>query len=68
MEAAESRGEAAIAKLDQSIEQFNQTLQMVEDASDAATDPGVKSTLDTIYRILEATIEKIVQTVLNTQK
>ena len=67
-EAAELRGEAAIEKLDQSIEQFNQTLQTVEEASNEATDPEVKSTLDRIYRILEATKEKIVQTVLNTQK
>ena len=67
-EAAELRGEAAIEKLDQSIEQFNQTLQTVEDASKEATDPAVKSILDRIYGVLQATQEQIVQAVLNTQK
>jgi methyl-accepting chemotaxis protein len=67
-EAAEARGDAAIEKLDQSIEQFDQTLQTVEDASNEATVPAVKSILDRIYGILEATKEQIVQTILNTQK
>ena len=67
-EAAEARGDLAIERLDQSIEQFNQTLQTVEDASQEATDPAVKSVLDRIYGILEATQEQLVQTILNTQE
>ena len=66
--AAEARGDLAIERLDQSIEQFNQTLQTVEDASKEADSPAVKSVLDRIYGILEATKEQIVQTILDTQK
>jgi len=66
-EAAEGRGDAAIEKLDQSIEQFNQTLQTVEDASKEADNPAVKSILDRVYGILEATKEQLVQTIINTQ-
>ena len=67
-EAAEMRGEAAMEKLDQSIEQFDQTMQTVEDASQEAESPAVKSVLDRIYGILEATKEQLVQTILNTQQ
>jgi methyl-accepting chemotaxis protein len=67
-DAAEARGDLAIEKLDQSIEQFNQTLETVEGASQEATDPAVKSTLDRIYGILEATKEQLVQTILNLQR
>jgi len=67
-EAAEMRGEAAMDKMDQSIEQFDQTMQTVEDASQEAESPAVKSVLDRIYGILEATKEQIVQTILNTQQ
>ncbi len=67
-EAAELRGEAALDRLDQSIEQFNQTLTTVEEASQEATSPAVKSLLDRIYGILEATKEQLVQTVLKTQE
>jgi hypothetical protein len=65
--ASEARGEAAIERLDQSIEQFNNTLQTVEDASKEADSPAVKSILDRIYGILEATKEQLVQTIINTQ-
>ena len=66
--AAEARGDLAIQRLDQSIEQFNTTLQTVEDASKEAEDPAVKSTLDRIYGILESTKEQLVQTILKTRK
>jgi uncharacterized protein YicC (UPF0701 family) len=66
--ASETHGDAAIEKLNQSIEQFNKTLQTVEDASKEAESPAVKSVLDRIYGMLEATKEQLVQTILNTQK
>jgi hypothetical protein len=61
------RGNAAIAKLDQSIEPYNHTLRTVE-ASKATTDPAAKSTLDRIYVTLEVAKEKLVQTILNIQQ
>jgi hypothetical protein len=67
-DAAESRGEAAIAALDQSIEQFDSTLGTVEDASNQAEDPQVKRTLDRIYGALLAAKEQVTQAVLSTQK
>ena len=66
--ASEARGDLAIERLDQSIEQFNKTLQTVEDASKDADSPAVKSILDRIYGMLEATKEQLVQTILNMQK
>ena len=66
-EASEARGELAIEKMDQAIEQFNKTLQSVEDASKEAESPVVKSVLDRIYGMLEATKEQLVQTILNRQ-
>ena len=66
--ASEARGDAAIERLNQSIEQFNKTLQTVEDASKEAESPAVKSILDRIYGMLEATKEQLVQTILNTQE
>jgi hypothetical protein len=66
--AAEARGDLAIERLDNSIEQFNTTLQAVEDASKEATNPAVKSALDRIYDMLEVAQEQLVQTILNTQK
>ncbi len=62
--ASEARGDAAMERLDLAIEQFNTTLQTVEDASKEATDPLVKATLDRIYGILLATQEQITQTIL----
>jgi len=59
--AAQARGDLAVQRLDESIEQFNTTLQRVEEASQEATDPAVKTTLDRIYGALEATKEQIVQ-------
>lgn len=67
-DAAEARGEAAIAALDQSIEQFNTTLETVEDASNEATDPQVKATLERIYGALSAGKEQLTQVVLRTQQ
>jgi hypothetical protein len=66
--AAEARGEAAIAQLDQSIEQYNTTLQTVEDASREASDPEVKATLDQIYNVLLASKDQLTQFVLSTQQ
>jgi hypothetical protein len=67
-EAAEARGDLAMTKLDASIDLFNKTMDAVQEASAAATDPALKSRLDRIYGILEATKEQIVQRVVNTQK
>jgi biopolymer transport protein ExbB/TolQ len=66
--AAEARGEAAMEQLDQSIEQYNTTLQTVEDASRKATDPKVKATLDQIYDVLLASKDQLTQFVLSTQQ
>jgi len=63
-EASEMRGDLAIEKLDQSIEQFNTTLETVEEAASEADTPAVKATLDRIYGMLLATREQLVQTIL----
>ena len=63
-EASEMRGDLAIEKLDQSIEQFNNTMETVEDAASEADTPAVKATLDRIYGMLAATKEQLVQTIL----
>jgi len=63
-EASEARGDLALEKLDQSIEQFNTTMETVEAASNEADTPAVKSALDRIYGMLEATKEQLVQTIL----
>ena len=63
-EAAELRGDLAIEKLDQSIEQFNNTMETVEEAASEAETPAVKAVLDRIYGMLEATKEQLVQTIL----
>ena len=66
-EATEARGEAAIQRLDQSIEQFNTTLETVEDASNEATDPQAKAKLDRIYGVLLAAKEQVTQAILGTE-
>ncbi len=63
-DASEAAGDAAIEKLDASIDQFNQTLETVEDASKEATDPAAKATLYRISRVLEAAQEKVVEFLL----
>jgi uncharacterized phage infection (PIP) family protein YhgE len=63
-DASEAAGDAAIEKLDASIDQFNQTLEMVEDASKEATDPAAKATLYRISLMLEAAQEKVVEFLL----
>jgi rhamnose utilization protein RhaD (predicted bifunctional aldolase and dehydrogenase) len=60
--AAQARGDLAVQRLDESIEQFNTTLQAVEDASNEATDPAAKSILDRIYGMLEGAKEQLTQT------
>ncbi len=67
-DAAQYKGDQAIARLDQSIEKFNQTLDAVDKASKEADTPAVKSALDRIYGILQATKEQLVQTLLNTKQ
>ena len=66
--ASEARGDLAIERLDLAIEQFNKTMQTIEDASQEAESEAVKSVLDRIYGMLEATKEQLVQTILNTQQ
>lgn len=63
-EAAELRGDAAVERLDESIEEFNQTLETIEDASQEAESPAVKSLLDRLYGILEATKVQLEQFIL----
>jgi hypothetical protein len=67
-EAAELRGDAALAKLNTTIALFNKAMQTVDDASKKADSPIVKASLDRIYGILAGTKEQIVQTIGNTQK
>lgn len=62
--ASEARGEEALQLLDQSIDQFNQTLEAVDSASREAESPAVKSILDRIYGLLLGVKEQIVQFVL----
>lgn len=63
-DASEAAGDAAIEKLDASIDQFNQTLQTVEEASEEATDPAAKAALFRISLMLEAAKDRIVEFVL----
>ena len=58
-EAADLRGQAAVDKLDQSIEQFNTTLDAVDQAAQEADTPAVKAIYDRIYGILLATQEQL---------
>jgi hypothetical protein len=64
----DARGDVAVEKLDKTIELFNAALQAVEDASKEAESPAVKSVLDRIYGMLEATQEQLVQTILSVKK
>ena len=58
-EAADLRGQAAIDRLDQSIEQFNQALDTVDEASQQAENPETKAKLDRIYGILVTVQEQV---------
>lgn len=64
-DAAAARGDAAIERLDTAIDQFNQTLSIVDDAANEAEVPVVKATLDRIYGILLAVQTQIVTFVNN---
>lgn len=66
-EAAELRGDLALARLDASIELFNNTVDTVEEASREANSPVVKARLDYILGNLEAVREIVSQAVLATQ-
>ncbi|RPI25768.1 MAG: hypothetical protein EHM70_19725 [Chloroflexota bacterium] len=67
-EVAQARGDLTMVRLDASIEQFNKTLETVDDASRKTEDPEVKSTLDRIYGVLVGAKEQIVQWVLESQE
>ena len=58
-EAADLRGQAAVDKLDQSIEHFNTTLDAVDQAAQDADTPAVKAIYDRIYGVLLATQEQL---------
>lgn len=60
-EAVDLRGQAAVDKLDQAIEQFNHTLETVEEASQNAEVPAIKSQLDRLYGVLLAAQEALTQ-------
>jgi hypothetical protein len=60
-------GDAAVEKLDQSIEQFNTTLETVEDASNEAESPAVKTILDRIYGVLLTAKDQLVNVILEGQ-
>lgn len=66
-EAAELRGDLALARLDASIELFNNTVDTVEEASREANSPVVKARLDYILGNLEAVREIVTQAVIATQ-
>lgn len=66
--ATEAAGDTAVDQLDQSIEQFNTTLGIVEEASNEAESPAAKTLLDRIYGVLLAAQEQIVQAVLSAQE
>jgi len=61
---SQAQGDAAIEELDQSIEQFNKTLETVNDASQKAGNPAAKTILDRIYGNLESAKEQLTQFVL----
>jgi uncharacterized phage infection (PIP) family protein YhgE len=65
-EAAKLRGDLTVARLDASIELFNNTLDTVEEASREASSPAVKARLDYILGSLEAVREIVTQAVLAT--
>jgi len=65
-EAAELRGDLAVARLDASIDLFNNTVDIVEEASRQASSPVVKARLDYILGSLEAVREIVSQAVLAT--
>ena len=67
-DASEARGDAAIQSLDQSIEQFNTTLETVEQASKEANDPQVKATLNRIHNALLSAKDRLTEAILNTQQ
>jgi hypothetical protein len=50
--------------MDQTIEQFNQTLTTVDEAAQNAESPAAKATLDRIYGTLLATQEQITEFLL----
>jgi hypothetical protein len=67
-DASQAHGDAAVQKLDASIEQFNKALQTVDDASNSADSPVVKAKLDRIYGMLEAVKNQLVEGILKTQQ
>jgi hypothetical protein len=66
--ASEATGDAAVDKLNQSIQQFNTTLENVDAASKEAETPAVKATLDRIYGALLAAKDQLVNVILGSQE
>ena len=58
-EAANLRGDLAVEKLDQAIDQFSTTLDAVDQATQEADTPAVKAIFDRIYGVLLATQEQL---------
>jgi|APFre7841882724_1041349.scaffolds.fasta_scaffold31650_1 hypothetical protein len=58
-EAANLRGDLAVEKLDQAIDQFSTTLDAVDQAAQEADTPAVKAIFDRIYGVLLATQEQL---------
>ena len=63
-DAAASKGQLAVDKLDQAIALFNQTLETVDQASQEADTPAVKAALNRVYGVLVATQEQLTQFLL----
>jgi hypothetical protein len=63
-EAADAKGQAAIDKLDASIDQFDQAQAAVKDASKEATTPAAKATLFHISRVLGTAQDSVVKFLL----
>ncbi len=67
-EAAQLRGDAAVARLNASMALFDQAMQVVADAAKQSVDPATQFALERIYGILETAKEQLSQTVLNPQQ
>ncbi len=60
-EAVDLKGQLAVDKLDATIALYDQTLQVVDQASKQADTPAVKAIFDRIYGVLSATEEQLKQ-------
>lgn len=64
---AAARGDLALARLDATIALFNRTQEVVQEASDLATDPVVKAKLECIDENLNAARDQVTQAVLSSR-